>query len=883
MGIKYKKKEKKWAISYKKDDYKTDYPVYDTLEVWGRVDDSRIFTLVSDFEVGVNISKDSNKGWQKLKDIPVDYDEDDLRGIPGVYFFNIPQINEKASSASADIQAKNLINKDKNKENEKLNKDNTALNKAYDKAEAIISTTKGGDYLDKITALKKLGIDDIQNEFDTFYKNEKVTPVTLNKEQYTPLYGDFDADYYEKENPQVKKSWDEALESGDLDIIARYGTKENFLASHYAFQGKKAGKRGNAPESTDAVERYVEKKPTDKDIEDVRSLQLGVDMNTSDARLLSIPYIQEQFEKALNGDDYWEQMSKDNFLSIDTKKPEEFAALFRLSQRKEDKEVAFDYQINKGYGITELEDAIGQAVGERATVDVKRFGALTQNVLKDTIEEIKKAKSKEQMLDLLGGLGTFSEITNINKSLADSILTDSGVGGILSFMGGNKAQEGLEKSLQGITGVRNTTTYNWQQWFDDTLKKKYEKDLELGYTTEEAESTIKIQSDFAKKFIEEYLQPRFDTARSMNEFVEYLDVRQEEQNPFQTQDLVNAVTQVASLRAKSYLDKIKEIDDRYFDSDFYFNPTGDSSRIDEYKKQTDQVSEDWEKAKEGDEYWAKQAYRFGVDLNDKKAFAKLHFQVKGQGLGYDGAEDILNAGKVSDQIYNKILPALQEEALEQGTIFGQFITPEEFADEMLAGADPNNKESWDELLNQYGLSDFEGGLDELKQYISETLRVGSAQEIREQIKYLNEKNQRPTQERLGLTYIERPEDYKSQQAQADTELYKVFQSAGYQGSEDEFYEQMFPDVDRTEQQLLTKAGSDKGLEFINFDTSDPFAALGSIESFFKEDQKTEEDTDAESSSNFFSLDYGDDEDTKYKSATGDKILSDFTSFFKGFS
>ena len=92
---------------------------------------------------------------------------------------------------------------------------------------------------------------------------------------------------------------------------------------------------------------------------------------------------------------------------------------------------------------------------------------------------------------------------------------------------------------------------------------------------------------------------------------------------------------------------------------------------------------------------------------------------------------------------------------------------------------------------------------------------------------------------------------------------------------------MFPDVDRTEQQLLTKAGSGKGLEFIDFNTSDPFAALGTIEGFFADDDQPEKET--KKSSGFFSLDSEDDEDTKYKTPTGEKILSEFTSFFKGFS
>jgi hypothetical protein len=164
------------------------------------------------------------------------------------------------------------------------------------------------------------------------------------------------------------------------------------------------------------------------------------------------------------------------------------------------------------------------------------------------------------------------------------------------------------------------------------------------------------------------------------------------------------------------------------------------------------------------------------------------------------------------------------------------------------------------------------------------LRTGSAQDIREQIKYLNEKRKKPTQEVLGLTYIERPEDFKNQQAAPDTELYKVFQSAGFQGSEDEFYTKFFPDVDRSEQQLLTKAGGNQALKLAQLDFSDPFASLGTIEGFFGDDEepKTTSDTssDEDTDSNFFSLG-SDKEDEDYKSATGQKILGEFTSIFKG--
>ena len=857
MGITYDPtlSENRWGLVHEKYDYPTnlrsDYPTDNKVRVstgWERVCEGPIYR-------------------RRCSDVEQFADVDDTT------------TNERNRLINEANYAENLAN-------DALNKANIAKNIAYNNAIAIIANTRGGDYASQRDSLRKLtGIDDatkqsIINNFTSYYRIEKLQRWDENLGA-KPLYGKFDASYYKKENPNVAAAWKAAVDNEDIDIIERYSENSYYL-QHYTSQGKQEGLRGNPPEKTLAALEYTESKPTDEDLQQVRNLQLGVDSKSQTQRLLNIPEIAAEWEKARKGDPYWAQQAKEKYLNPD--KPDEFAALFRLSERPEDKQVSLQYNINAGYGITQLENAINEAVGEKATVDVKRFGALTQDALKATIAEMKKAKSKEQTLSLLGGFGGFGEVMDINKELTNSIIGDSGIGGMLSFMSGGKAEESLEKSLQNITGVRNNVTYNWQQWFDETLKKKYEQDVELGYTAGEAKEQVKIQADFAREFIDKYLTPRFNTSRSMDEFVEYLDVRQEEQNPFQTQDILNATNQVANLRAQAYLDQIKASSDRYFDANFYFNPTGDKARTSNYAEQASTVASDWEAAKKGDAYWEQQAYRFGVDLNDKDAFARMHFQVKGQGRGYDGAEDILNAGKVQDEIYSNILPELKDEVLKQDTVFLKFLRPEEFTDELLKGLDPADKDSWNEVLQRYGITDFKGTVEELKGYVMETLRTGSAQKIREELKYLNEKRRKPTQEILGLTYIERPEDYKDQQAKPSTELYKTFQSAGYQGTEDEFYEKFFPDLDRSEQTLLTKAGSNTALKTYGLDMSDPFASLGTIESFFgeetpsKKETKTTKDTDMDS---YFKLGLDDDEDEDYKSKTGSQILGEFTSMFKG--
>ena len=802
------------------------------------------------------------------------------------------------------IGKRNKLSKEYNEKGTALNNKNTAKNAVYDQiVDNIARNTKGSDYINRRASVDNLKntltnagisgsnansiISTLKNEYKSFYRTEKLQKWD-SKLGAKPPYGSFDASYYAGISPTANTTWANAVNNDDIDITERYTNKNGFLLYHYTAAGKPAGLRGNKAEITEQTNAYLEKTPTDSDLQAVRDLQLGIADNQAQ-RLLAVPEIAEQWDLARQGDPYWKNLAKENFLDIE--EPDQFAALFRLSDREEDKQIKFNLNLNAGYGITDLEDAINQAVGEKALVDVTRFGALTQNVLKDTIEEMKKAKAQEQELELFRGFGGFEEIMNINEELTNSIMGDSGVGGVLAFTSGDKAEKSLETAIGNLTGVGNNTTYNWQNWFDNELQKQYEGNLELGYTKDEAEKEIAVEAEFAKNFINDYLVPRFDTSRSMDEFVEYLDVRQEEQNPFQTQDMVNAVQQVARLRSEAYLDQLKGIADRGFNADFYFDPTGDDARVSDYAKQKEEVSSDWDKARFGTPeekaYWASQAYRFGLDINDKESFAKIHFQIKGQGKGYDAADDILNASKVRNKIFNDIMPVLEDEALEQGTVFGQFVKPEEFAEELLQGINPEDEE-YQEILDELGIDEFTGTVDELKEYIVEALRGGSAQLIRENIKYLNEKREKPTQEKLGITYIEREEDYAPEKVKAETQLYKVFTNAGFQGTEDEFYEEFFPDTDRSEQILLSKGGTNEGLEMIDLDFSDPFAAFGTVQGFFDDDEKEEKERERRKEEeekkgrSYFSLNLDDDDDEDYKSKSGQEILGEFTSIFKGF-
>ena len=667
--------------------------------------------------------------------------------------------------------------------------------------------------------------------------------------------------------------------------------------------------RGNAAKRADEAEDYEEPAPTDKELADIRDKMLDIDEDDPKKVIGSVEYIKDQWEQAQQAKEdgvsnRWIDAAG-TYFNIDN--ADEFLLLFQQSQVEEDKQ-AFQQLKDNGLYITEIEDAITGVIGEEAILQTKKFGALTQNVLKDTIKEVKKAKAKEQELAIMGEFGTFGEIMDVNSSLADSLLGDTGIGGYLPFLGKDSGfdKQSLEDQLSGVTGIRNNVAYNWQKWFDETLTEKYtqfEGDyLELGFTAEEAENAaeqiVTIQRSFAERYVEDYLKPRFDESKSMNEFVDYLDVRQKEQNPFQTQSMLNAVQMVGEGRAKEYLDKIRDTrQDRYFSSDFYFNPTGagESAYLQRhYDKQKETVAADWEIAKNTPNElvdpdnpslgtWAERIYEYGTDVTNKNQFAKLHYQAKGQfnkdengnTKPFDPAEDVINFGQVKEHIYKNIVPKLQDEATRLSDVFGEFVLPEEFADDMLEGLDPNIPESWEKVLvNDKGeslIEGFKGDFAELKDYIADAFRTGSAMDIREQIKYLNERREKPTQKILGIQYIQREEDYKTDSKfKGDTALYKAFQDAGYDGSEEEFYTEVFPDVDAEEQQFLsdiTTKGMNETFGFTKDALSDPYGALDAISSFDsdlsnlftekEEDEDEDEDKDEDGTFSFglSNLDY----------------------------
>lgn len=669
-------------------------------------------------------------------------------------------------------------------------------------------------------------IQDAKDSFRNYYSQTLVQPwdSTLG---YSKPGETFDSTYYAKRYPDAVKAWDDAVAKDDLDVIGRY-TKDSFLQQDY-------------------TQRHLSGEP------DLRA--------SAETPLTKSATYQETLTDA----DY--QKYRDQILGL----------------------------ASPGQPTTQLETQFQTAVESQNAQKQQVFGALREDVLKQTVEQIKKATVKQENLSLFNQLlPEYSEVTNINADLANSVIADLQAGGISPFkISGKEATTSLEEKFSKLTGIpsSNSVIYNWQKWFDDTLSKRYQGGFTLKDPTD-PNKEYTLDADFAKSFINEYLKPRFDTSRSMDEFKSYLDVKQGEENIFQTQNVfqsqqtMDTLRTLADTRAKAYLDGVKNQAALNFDSDFYFNPTGNEERSDEYAKQTETVNKDWEAAKNGDAYWKEKAYQYGVDVNNKDQFARLHYELKGSDAGYDAAKDVITLKNASDYISDKIIPAIVSAQIDlNDTQFLKLVTPEEFTTALFKGVEPTDIEKLKEIASEFGLKQDTVSLDDLKTYIADSVRTGAAADIRDGIKYLNEQKVQPTQKELGITYIQRPEDVqKETKGIGETYLYNTFKKAGYQGTEDEFYTDFMPDVDRQEQTSLTQAG--KGptpLSSLGITTtsSTPFSGMDTLSQYASllstDDTQTDSSTDW---TNVYSkLGTGTSSSQQTKSKTGQDVLSDFTSLF----
>jgi len=827
------------------------------------------------------------------------------------------------------------------------------------------------------------------NTFDAYYLDNNVTTKAPGDYAQPPSFAvdgtGFNPLYYSRETTHGQAAiqrWNDA-QTGvlgalpDLDVVGPYGianTDKNIeLFLHGTYTDiknsgvKDSDNRGNAAEATAASDAYFENWNTIPEEQRLayRDNLLGLTA-TSEGSGKPIVDWDEPFVLDAEGNIVYEA--------------DEFGNQTPL--------------VNPD-AVSFLESSVFNVFGKKDLEQQDKFKALSLDLLQTSMDKLNKERAREREFNMYMGLPGFDEIYGANSTIANSLLGDSGIGGFLSMAGVNvdKMTESLEDDLSSVTGVsNNSSVYNWQKWFDETLLERYENmeeitgklqadvegldpilnrtqwnnfqtsvnntdpeteewqalmdannlprsvskeralevknpdnwsallnkyDLDPALTKEETIEILSneeneiakiytIEDDFKNSFIEDYIKPRFDQSKSMDEFISYLDsLDEDEQNIFQTQDAMQALKNVASAHASAKLGMIQATPDQTFDSVFYFDPTTAidtregfaGPRDEDYRKQAERVQNDYEIANrnpnaivEGSQSsfnpqgltWAQYAYYYGVDLSNQDQFARLHYDAIGKGIAFDPAKDVTSLADIKGYIVDTVIPAVSEAKLDLGdAAFSAFTTPEEFADELLKGIDPTeNNPEWKEVLEQFGM-EVDSSLEEVKDYIIDITRTGAAQEIRETIKYLNEKKLTPTQERIGVSYIEREEDANPTDPEGQTALYQIFSDAGYSGTQDEFFTEFMPDADRGDIEFITQAMPGGGGFDLEEVSSDPFAALSQIGGLMGSDDDvfstgSDDDSDYEEDSNYFTL--FDEPEDSYSDA-GRDYIKEYTSFF----
>lgn len=780
-----------------------------------------------------------------------------------------------------------------------------------------------------------------------------------------PPVGGFDPEFYlESYGALREQQWNQAVENGDLDITATYGDLDNYLHHHYTYIGKEHDFRGNRRKDTDYVDKYEEsfKTLTDAEQQYIRQSQLGL-VNTEtglgvdwtdttgsalEAKIGESILQQELEQQQIFGgvvrdslrntiDKLNEQKDKEKELDVYRGLPG-FDEIFSINSSLTNSLIGDSglggYLSMAGVNTNQLTDSLERQFSGLTGVN---FNSATYNWQKWFDEELTKniedldqveiafnvnaelqAKSKQFLLNDL--------LKKKNEDGTDYLNPDNESRWIaeLSAIGYDPYQvstrEELKTLLEGWDGSEYALDPANQPAWRVGLQK-YGLDPDEITTREQLQKYIddntedgtllveyEITQDFKDGFIDEYITPRFDQSKSMDEFISYLDTidQESQQNVLQTQTTVNALQTKASLEAQNFYDSFANLDAVGFDTEFYLDPLAGSGGFDNvnpekakrYQEQKDDIDNEYYRANENgnlkpqlssdapnDYTWNQLAYMYALDLNDKDDFAKLHYQVKGKSLNYDPARDMVVKGDIDDFLVNDLAPKLESYQEEIGNNpFLQFVTPEEFADSMLEGINPlENKSEWKELLDGVGL-DETAAIEEVREYLIEAFQTGAARQIREGIKYYNEQSIKPTQEKLGVTYIERDEDYKNIDPDSEDALYNIFKSAGYEGNVDEFYETFMPDADRSDVEFLGNYMSGN-LELTNI-SSDPFEALSQVGGFLGGSEGADNvfsfnqnDDQEEAERSYFTL--FDEDDVSYSgSKGGEDYINEYMSLFK---
>ena len=466
--------------------------------------------------------------------------------------------------------------------------------------------------------------------------------------------------------------------------------------------------------------------------------------------------------------------------------------------RAENERVTLDP--NSEYGVN-IRTALGETLADKISEQV----GSPESKLNEVQAKIDKLKT-DAYTQAFRQLNVYQKKEEQNKALGE------GLSNSLSNMTAELSQDlGLKTDFFKIGGLKSSTTYSWQKWFEDELAKRYDPDN----ANNQISSVLGTASDedisIASSFMKEYLQDRFDGSRSLSEFTSFINPKEAtpilEQksevlwNKYSSDNYYSLLGAISDQNSnlgnfwnllKNSWEKGQGFDAGYYKNQNIVDSVGKEQTVESFwsgikmmnqkdieKGTTDLKIEDFseeelaslgasneeELTKKVDEYrkWWNEAFDYGSDINNLEEFMKLHYNVYAkQSSAMGGLVQTKNNArlKISRGIAQESEERIQEMAerlASQATQYidqikyGKFTSAEEYVKKMMA-----DNAIFDTLKGSVFEDSSE--LDMINQFNSDFSGVLSSfagEQIRNNIRSMISQNKMPDQEALGVDYIQR--------------------------------------------------------------------------------------------------------------------------------
>lgn len=424
-----------------------------------------------------------------------------------------------------------------------------------------------------------------------------------------------------------------------------------------------------------------------------------------------------------------------------------------------------------------------------------------------------KQAEQQQKINLLR-LDAYRESQKTLSSQEEKEARNKELFGSMNDMFQSISQElGVKEGFFKAPGFQSNINFNWQNWFETELRNRYNPDSNKNVLGR-IQGLSQEDAELGRKFIQDFLQRRFDSSKSLSEFVNYVDPRSF--NPVLEEKFDSSLQKLSD---QSYFELTGSIEDkssilgnfwtnmqllwqkgRSFDSDYYLNQSLgkikgedlsvsqlhnniaamhdialknnsiylDPNEVKELNLVGVNLNSKQEIEKQIDLYqnWFYKAYENGVNLSNATEFAKLHYDnyiknADDPSLGLQAGRRLFinnpnlftesEAKQINDQV--SFLTKKAEDYLTD-IQFGKFKTPEEYLMDMLKKSgiiDTGNAS----LFGDAGLSDV------VKQYIEQfsgAISSYAGEMIRNQIQTIIDTGKMPNQKELGIEYIQRTKD-----------------------------------------------------------------------------------------------------------------------------